>query len=219
MTSMANGKPKVSAGRMVARVLDIADRCFRRLWMIALRPLFGSHGRNFLFDPRGYYSFGNIHVGDDVSLGYRPVLMAALSEIRIGSHVMFGPEVTIIGGNHNTTNVGRFMTDVHEKMPNDDLGVTIEDDVWVGARAVILRGVTIGRGAIVGAGSVVTKTIPAYAIVAGNPAKVVRFRWDVATILRHEQALYPPEDRISETELAAMQASASMIAPLRRRSD
>lgn len=183
--------------------------------MYALMPLFGSHGSNFLFDPRGYYSFANIHVGDDVSLGYRPVLMAALSEIRIGSHVMFGPEVVIIGGNHNTRVVGRFMKDVHEKTANDDLGVVIGDDVWIGARAVILRGVEIGRGSIVGAASVVTKSVPPYAVVAGSPAQVVRFRCDVQTILHHEAQLYPPERRLAEAELEAMQVSKAMIAPLR----
>lgn len=68
-----------------------------------------------LFDPDGHYSFHNIHVGNDVSLGARPVLMAALSKIHIGDHVMFGPEAVIIGGGHNITVADRFMTEVHEK--------------------------------------------------------------------------------------------------------
>lgn len=185
--------------------------------MYTVMPLFGSHGKDFWFDPKGFYSYRNIHVGDDVSLGWRPVLLAALSEIRIGSHVMFGPEVMIIGGNHNTTLAGRFMTQVHEKTPNDDLGVTIDDDVWVGSRAIILRGVTVGRGAIVGAGAVVNKSVPPYAIVAGNPAKVVRFRWDVATILRHEQTLYSQEKRFTVDQLESWQRQSAMLPPLRRK--
>lgn len=67
-----------------------------------------------LFDPDGQYSFHNIHVGNDVSLGVRPVL-AALSKIHIGDHVMFVPEVVFIGGGHNITIADRFMTEVHEK--------------------------------------------------------------------------------------------------------
>ena len=69
--------------------------------MLLYRPLFGSYGRNFHFDPDGLYTYSNIFVGDDVSLGWRPTLIAALSEIRIGNKVMFGPNVTIVGGGHN----------------------------------------------------------------------------------------------------------------------
>ena len=176
---------------------------------------FGSHGKRFTFDPDGYYIPENIHVGDDVSLGYQPVIMAALSDIRIGNHVMFGYQVMIIGGNHNTSVVGSYMLDVHEKTPNDDLCVIIEDDVWIGARAILLRGVTIGRGAIVGAGSVVNRSVPPYSIVGGNPARVIRFRWDVETIRRHETALYSPEARLSVEELEAWQSAPGMLAPRR----
>ena len=56
----------------------------------------------------------------------------------------------------------------------NEIQVTIEDDVWIGCQSVILRGITVGRGAIVGAGSIVTKDVPAWTIVAGNPARVIR---------------------------------------------
>ena len=181
----------------VCQSFYLAKRARRLLLMLILRPLFAAHGRHFWFDPDGEYSFSTIEVGDDVSLGLRPTLDATRSWIRIGNKVMFGPEVTIRGGNHTTTYVGRFMADVrpHEKRAADDKGVVIEDDVWVGTRAIILDGVTVGRGAIVGAGAVVTRSVAPYAIVGGNPARLIRFRWDVDTILRHEESLYPPENR------------------------
>lgn len=171
--------------------------------MLLYAPMFGEHGRGFQFDPAGDYSYQNICVGDDVSLGLGARLVAARSTIRIGNKVMFGPEVTIRGGNHATDFPGRFMADVRDqdKRPEDDQGVVIEDDVWVGTRAVILHGVTIGRGAIVAAGAVVNKSVPPYAIVGGVPAKVIKFRWDVSTILAHEQKLYPPEKRLSNETL------------------
>ncbi|MCC6126714.1 MAG: acyltransferase [Pirellulales bacterium] len=184
-----------------------AGKVFRRLRMYLHRPLFAAHGRNFLFDPDGFYSYENISVGDDVSLGWRPTLLAAKSTITIGSKVMFGPEVMIVGGRHNTEVVGQFMTDVHVKRPEDDLGVVIEDDIWIGSRAIVLRGVRIGRGAIVGAGSIVTKSVPPYAVVVGNPAKVLKFRWDVETILEHERRLYPPENRLSRETLMRSRAT------------
>lgn len=184
--------------------------------MYLYRPLFASHGRNFHFDPDGFYSYENIHVGDDVSLGYRPVLLAGRSRILIGNKVMFGPQVMLVGGNHNATVVGQFMTDVSEKTPNDDLGVIIEDDVWVGARAVILRGVTLGRGTIVGAGFLVNASTPPYAIVAGNPARMVRFRWDVEAIMAHETRLYPPTKRFPQADLKRWRETGAMLPPLRK---
>lgn len=202
--------------RFAAVCFTTTGKAWKRFRMYLLMPLFKAHGRGFRFDPDGSYSFGSIFVGDDVSLGDRPVLMAALSEIRIGSHVMFGPEVVVIGGGHNTTVVGRFMTDVHEKTGNEDLGVVIEDDVWVGSRAVILRGVTVGRGSVIGAGSVVAKSVPPYAIVAGNPARVVRFKWSVEVILEHEAKLYPAERRIHRSDLEEWIRNATMLPPLRK---
>jgi len=172
-----------------------------------MRPLFAHHGRGFRFDPDGVYSFHTILVGDNVNLGLRPVLVATRSKIQIGNNVMFGPEVTIRGGNHRIDLVGRFMNTVSdaEKRPEDDRGVVIEDDVWVGTRAIILHGVTIGRGAVVSAGAVVTRSVPPYGIVYGAPAKVGRFRWDVDTILTHERMLYPPEERYSREDLERWQ--------------
>jgi acetyltransferase-like isoleucine patch superfamily enzyme len=79
-----------------------AVRMKRRALMAAYSPLFGSHGRNFWFDPDGQFSYQNIHVGDNVSLGVRAALMATRSKIVVGSNVMFGPEVAILGGNHRT---------------------------------------------------------------------------------------------------------------------
>lgn len=172
------------------------------IWL--LRPLFQKHGKRFKFDPFGYYTYSSIRVGDDVSLGFRPILLAAKSQIVIGNKVMFGPQVVIIGGGHNTTVVGRFMFDVHEKRPSDDLGVVIEDDVWVGARAVILRGVKVGRGSIVGAGAIVKDDVPPYSVVAGNPAKVVKYRWNMETIQRHEEQLYDPGSRLNASELSTI---------------
>ncbi|MBN2965577.1 CatB-related O-acetyltransferase, partial [Sulfurospirillum sp. T05] len=60
--------------------------------------------------------------------------------------------------------------------------IIIEDDVWIGSNCVILSGVTIGRGSVIGAGSVVTKNIPKYSIVGGNPAKVIKNRFNHETI-------------------------------------
>lgn len=190
------------------RALYQAERVKRRILMALYRPLFAAHGRHFWFDPEGDYSFANICVGNDVFLGIRPSLNAARSKIIIGNKVMFGPEVVIRGGNHTTTLLGRFMCDITEaeKRSDDDRGVIIEDDVWVGTRAIILHGVTVGRGAIVAAGAVVTKNVLPYAVAGGIPARVLKWRWTIAQIIAHEEQLYPPDRRFSVEELQTWRA-------------
>lgn len=104
---------------------------------------------------------------------------------------MFGPGVTIRGGNHRIDLVGRYMDSVgeDEKRPEDDPGVVIEDDVWVGGNATILAGVRVGRGSVIAASAVVTKDVPPNTIVGGNPARVIRNRFDADDLAIHE-ALY-----------------------------
>jgi acetyltransferase-like isoleucine patch superfamily enzyme len=178
----------------VIRLSMLIERCsglFRSLLGRIHRHRFARFGHHFSFDPYGVYSYENISIGNHVNLGYRPILLASRSKICIGNYVMFGPEVTIRGGNHRIDIMGRYMVDIKdtEKRPEDDLGVVIEDDVWVGTRAVILSGVIVGRGAVVAAGSIVTKSVPPYAIVGGNPAKVIRMRWSGHEIQQHEEIL------------------------------
>lgn len=163
--------------KTVGRILVFCERAMRRAKMLGKRGLFERHGRDFWFDPNGSYTYRNISLGHHVSLGLGCVILAAESKVRIGSNVMLGPNVTLVGEGHNMNRIGLPMAQVHEKTENEDLGVTIEDDVWVGAGAIVLRGVTVRRGAVIAAGSIVTKSVPPYAIVAGNPARVLRFRW------------------------------------------
>ncbi|GEP95487.1 acetyltransferase [Chitinophaga cymbidii] len=91
----------------------------------------------------------------------------------IGNDVMFGPEVTILSGSHNFE---RTDIPMREQGATQRKPVVIGDDVWIGTRAIILPGIKIGSHSIIGAGSVVTKDVPEYAIVAGNPAVIKKFR-------------------------------------------
>jgi tetrahydrodipicolinate N-succinyltransferase len=102
---------------------------------------------------------------------------------------------------------GRFMYDIKEKRPEDDADIVIEDDVWVGARAVISEGVTVGCGAVVAAGAVVIRAVPLYCVVGGVTAWPLRLRGTIEEILTHEIALFPPEKRLphKSIEEAALQ--------------
>lgn len=201
--------------KIIAVIVVCFGKIFRRLRMKLYGSLFGKHGNNFWFDPSGLYSHKNIYVGDNVNLGINPIMLCELSKIVIGNGVMFGPEVVVVGGGHNIHTIGRYMIDVSEKTGNEDLGVVIEDDVWIGARAIVLRGVNVGRGSIVGAGAVVNKSVPPYSIVGGNPARVVGFRFSVDAVIQHESVIYPEDKRISRERVESFQRERVMLNPVR----
>ena len=99
--------------------------------------------------------------------------------------------------------IGKHIIDIGdvEKLPNQDLPVRVEDGVWCGANVTILKGVTIGRGSVVAAGAVVTKTFPPYSIIGGVPARFIKFRWTIDEIIEHEKLLYPKDNRMSRAQL------------------
>lgn len=108
---------------------------------------------------------GYLEVGNNVFINYGTSIVAA-SHVRIGNDCLIGTHVMIMDCDFH---------DVEDK--GWDTGgrpVLIEDGVWLGNRSIILKGVTIGRGAVVAAGAVVTRDVPARTVVAGNPARVVR---------------------------------------------
>ena len=112
----------------------------------------------------------SVELGNNSGIGINAHLDG---KVIIGNDVMMGPDVCIFVRNHKFDR-----TDI----PMNMQGATIErpviigDDVWIGARVIILPGVKIGNGAIIGAGSVVTKDVPDYAIVGGNPAEIKKYR-------------------------------------------
>ncbi len=193
----------MTPAQRVYKLMQLWPRCVRGTLRALRRPLFAHCGRNVRFDPTAHYTYAGISVGDDCNLGDRGIMLASDSRIILGNHVLLGPEVALIAGNHNIAEVGRFINDVHDKRPGDDEDIVIEDDVWLGARVTVLKGVRIGRGSVVGACSVVTRSLPPYSIAVGSPARVLRRRWDVETILLHEEALYPPEARLPREQLGA----------------
>lgn len=112
-------------------------------------------------------------------------------ELRIGKYCAIGEDVRIITSNHDTSrlaiNYNLQHKLLHRHFASSKQDVVIGNDVWIGDRAIILAGVTIGDGAVIGAGAVVTKSVAAYAIAAGNPARVTRHRFDEATVAKIEQ--------------------------------
>jgi len=115
------------------------------------------HMKARFYDPR------NIVIGEDTIIGEGAVLDGR-DKLLIGNHVDIATDVMIYNSQHDVN---------QENFVATNESVKIEDYVFIGPRAIILAGVTIGRGAIVGAGAVVTKDVPPYAIVGGVPAKII----------------------------------------------
>lgn len=123
-----------------------------------------------------------ISIGNNVFMGQNTIINTIVP-IQIGNSVMFGPQVMVMGGDHNFTEVGMLMKDVKEGGENQP--IIIEDDVWVGARTIILKGVKVSEGVVIGAGSVVTKSLPPYSICVGNPCFPIRIRFSEYDLRKH----------------------------------
>jgi len=117
-----------------------------------------------------------ITIDKNTSLGPYTVVMG---HVIIGKFNMIGPHVVFTGGTHRITNLKKSMRSGGSSFKG---GIVLEDDVFIGANATILDGVKIGRGAVVGAGSVVTKNVDSYSIVAGVPAKKIKDRRGLSVI-------------------------------------
>ena len=134
-----------------------------------LKDIMGTYGNGLYIIPPVHANWGlkNVHVGRNVvfNFGCRFVDDA---DITIGDNTMLGPGVCISTAEHPLS------PELRRNGLQYNKPVHIEDNVWIGAGAVILAGVTIGRNAVIGAGSVVTKDIPADSLALGIPAKVIR---------------------------------------------
>jgi acetyltransferase-like isoleucine patch superfamily enzyme len=110
---------------------------------------------------------GDVKIGNNTIIGLSNVI---IGPVDIGDGVMLAQNIVVSGLNHSYEAI-----DVSpSKQPVSTKQITINDDVWIGANAVITAGVTIGKHAVIGAGSVVVKDVPAYSIAVGNPAKVIK---------------------------------------------
>ncbi|WP_051176341.1 acyltransferase [Luteimonas mephitis] len=142
---------------------------------LAWRVFLARCGRGVLIDHGVYFKYPwLVEIGDDVSINRGAEFypgMVARARIRIGSGVRIAPNVRFHSAGHDP------MKGELDEVAGD---IDVEDGVWLGAACVVLQGVRIGAGAVVAAGAVVNRDVPAQAIVAGVPARVVRMR-DVVT--------------------------------------
>lgn len=114
-----------------------------------------------------------LEIGEHTYIGEGNNIRVAGGFIRIGNNCLISQQNTFVTSNHLYE---KKLLIKDQEWTSSNNYIVIEDDVWIGANSVVLPGVTIHQGAIVAAGSIVTKDIPEYAIVAGNPAKIIKYR-------------------------------------------
>ncbi|HIZ10429.1 MAG TPA: sugar O-acetyltransferase [Candidatus Borkfalkia avicola] len=134
-----------------------------------IQKMFAEAGEGCYFEPPLHSNFGcsHVHIGKHVYGNYG-VTFVDDGEIYVGDYVMFGPRVTVVTAAHPV------LPALRERALQFNRPVHIGRNVWVGAGAVILPGVTIGENSVIGAGSVVTKDIPANVVAVGVPCRVLR---------------------------------------------
>jgi maltose O-acetyltransferase len=163
--------PELADARMIARECcyhlnhsSPSDEAYRR---DLLKQLFASGGESVWLEPPFRCDYGSqIYLGEKVYFNFDCVILD-VCEIRIGDHVFIAPGVHIYAATHPLDADLRRTQEFGQP-------VTIGNDVWIGGKAIICPGVTIGDRSVIGAGSVVTKDVPSGVVVAGNPARVIR---------------------------------------------
>lgn len=110
---------------------------------------------------------GNVHIGNSTIIGIGNVI---IGPVTVGNDVMFAQNIVVSGLNHGFEDI----TVPPSRQKVSCKQIVISDNVWIGANSTVTAGVTIGKHSIIGAGSVVTKDIPAYSVAVGNPAKVIK---------------------------------------------
>lgn len=157
---------------------------FRIIKLVIVKKKWRYKNKNNYTSAANVFDIRNVHVG---KMSYGPIEVhqwnANNEALIIGNYVSIAEGTKfILGGNHNISTFSTYpFKAIIMKQGNEAWSkgkIVVNDDVWIGMDAIILSGVTIGKGAVIGARSVVTKNVPPYAIVAGNPARIVKYRFN-----------------------------------------
>ena len=155
--------------RLFGKNLPPYKRYAKRIRGAFVRHVLDNPPKHFTVEHKASFEYDLI-IGENSGIGIRSVIPPM---VKIGDNVMMGPDCHIFTAFHeySRTDIPMIQQGYSERKP-----VVIGNDVWIGIRTIIMPGVHIGNGCIIGAGAVVTKDVPDYAVVGGVPAKVLRFR-------------------------------------------
>lgn len=185
------------------RLLALLSKIRIRIYSFWIRPCFGSIGKDVVIQPFNQLTgskyihigsnctFGDgvfltaidhyntqrftpeIFIGDNCSIG-QLCHISAINLIQIGNNVLMGKMITITDNSHGLSTMNDLQIEPINRLLNSKGPTIIGDNVWIGDKATILPGITIGDNSIVGANSVVTHSIPPFSVCVGNPAKIIK---------------------------------------------
>jgi acetyltransferase-like isoleucine patch superfamily enzyme len=169
-------------------LMDIAASGRRALLRTAHKRRFGAFGARSSFDPVTSRISGheNFHIGDDVFIGPYAVMSANGVRVSIGDDTVIGPQFCLMAGDHNFDLPG---VPYRDAPLGRNEPIQIGRNVWIGARVTVLKGISIGDASVIGAGAVVTKDVPAFAVMTGTPARFLRWRFEGERRAEHERFL------------------------------
>ena len=152
--------------------------------------------KSFISSPSIISGKENIYLGDNCNIDWNNTLYCTNAKFIMGNNSGAAVGLTVVTGNHRRA-IGVQKGELPKNSDLEGRDIVVGEDVWIAANVTLLAGAKIGRGAIIGAGSVVRScSIPPYAIVLGNPAKVVGFRYLPEEIIEHEKIIYNECERL-----------------------
>lgn len=163
--------------------------------------------------PRNMFLEDNVIIQSEVNfISYKgKLIIGKYSVISSGCIIVPSKHIPIVGVPFY------YATKYH--IGDEDDEINIKEDCWIGAGCILLPGITIGRGSIVGAGSVVTKDIPPYSIAVGSPARVISVKFSVEDIIAHERALYQESERLKIDYLRSLFDTAYKGLPIAKKAE
>lgn len=191
--------------------MSILNAIRRRLWCFLhsqyRREEFGQIGPHCHIGVDSVLVPKNIFMDDYCIIQNKVNFISHTGKLYIKKYSVVSSGCTIIPGTHLPTVGVPFYKQAMFHIGDKDQDITINEDCWIGANSILLSGCSIGRGAIVAAGAVVTKSVPAYSVVAGCPARVIAAKFSKEDIIHHEESIYPVDERMSISDIDNLFAS------------
>lgn len=188
---------KYITGFIIQKLANKADSCVA----FYFKKKLGYCGRNVVFPkPSVCTNIKHIFMDDNTNIFGSFKFISYTGNLYMGKNSGAAQGLTVITGNHHRTPGIFLKKDIESRAHDIEQDIIVKEDVWIGANVTLMDGCQIGRGAIIGANSVVRFKVPPYAIVVGNPAKIVGFAFTPEEMKIHEAQLYDKDDRTSYIE-------------------
>lgn len=180
--------------RYLSKLLSVYKKIFPEYNLSQI----GKIGKCCKIGPHSQLILPNLYLDDYVILQDHINFISNKGRLYVGKFSVISAGCIIIPGQHHLKVGMPFFVNAQYHVCDEEHDIIIAEDCWIGAGCILLPGVKIGRGAIVGAGSVVTKDISPYSVVAGCPAKTIAMRMSEKDVIIHEKNIYPMQERFSE---------------------